>query len=310
MENIRKYIWSVYILFWVYLLFLDSSIDKSDHISIYLFFGWIPFLILHFLWKHKNTLSEDNAPANTLKKLDEFKSIDWLEAINNNLHEVHKNTTVIANHFLADNPAGEKSDKYKKRNNLIKIYARHLVNTKKLNEKDAFIRARFEVNKFGEEKVVEEIEESFSHGIRWKDQRNAEKEYYASGILEKDINEVTDYIPSHPKKPAPYYLAAPMYDILVKQIKRNIMLNSDFKKSKEIELYWHINENSYDEFVKNRAIIYHLERLGIIKKTNNESWGGKIKWTIPETEWSKVKTKIYDGESSHDDDYFEEKYRE
>jgi hypothetical protein len=81
MENVRKYIWSVYILLWVYFLFFDSSIDKSDHISIYLFFGWIPFLILHFLWKHKNTLSEDNAPANTLKKLDEFKSIDWLEAI-------------------------------------------------------------------------------------------------------------------------------------------------------------------------------------------------------------------------------------
>lgn len=49
--NVKKYIWSAYILLWVYFIFFDTSYDQSSHIFTYLVFGWIPFLVLHKLWK-------------------------------------------------------------------------------------------------------------------------------------------------------------------------------------------------------------------------------------------------------------------
>ena len=54
MNNSRKYIWSVYVIIWIYFFFFDSSLDQSSHIFTFLIFGWIPFLILHFLWKNKH----------------------------------------------------------------------------------------------------------------------------------------------------------------------------------------------------------------------------------------------------------------
>lgn len=47
----KKYIWSAYILLWVYFILFDTSYDQSSHIFTYLVFGWIPFLVLHKLWK-------------------------------------------------------------------------------------------------------------------------------------------------------------------------------------------------------------------------------------------------------------------
>ncbi len=232
---------------------------------------------------------------------DVYSVKDWLQGISRNLNDVIKNTSAIADHFLADSPAGNKSDRYRKMNNLIKIYAQHLVGTKKLSEKDALIRARFELHEFGEDKVIDQIDDDLFGGLYWRERRKAEADYYASGILDKDIREVTNYVEGHEKKPAPYYLAAPIYDVLIKQ---------HYEREKAIEKSWFRDENSYHDFVEGRAIIYHLEKLGIIKKANNEGWGGKQKWTIPNVNWSKIKEEIYEGGTSHDDGYFEEQYKE
>jgi len=49
----RKIIWTVYLAFWLYIAFFIRSYDKSDYIFLYLIFGWIPFLIAHFIWRDK-----------------------------------------------------------------------------------------------------------------------------------------------------------------------------------------------------------------------------------------------------------------
>ncbi len=73
MNNTRRYIWTVYILLWVYFIFFDSSLDKDSHTSTYLIIGWIPFLILHFLWKNKNVKSYTKVVSDNVEEPSELK---------------------------------------------------------------------------------------------------------------------------------------------------------------------------------------------------------------------------------------------
>jgi hypothetical protein len=73
MNNARKYIWTVYIILWVYFIFFDSSYDKGDHIVAYLLFGWLPFLILHFVWKNKNVKAYTSVKAENIEEIVELK---------------------------------------------------------------------------------------------------------------------------------------------------------------------------------------------------------------------------------------------
>lgn len=226
---------------------------------------------------------------------------DMVRGINEWLHLIDKNTSAVADYFLADNPAGTKSNKYKKLENLIKIYAQHLMTTKKLSEKDSLIRARFEVRIFGEEKVIDEVDDDVSDGVYWRDRDKAEKDYYASDILEKDIKNFWDIEVKGVKKVTPYELMARIYDVIVKQ---------HYEEGENIEMAWFRDEDGYYDFIKNRACIYHLEKLGVIKKANKEGWGGKPKWTITTTNLDELKRIIYEGETSHDNDFFEERFNE
>ena len=67
--NIKKYIWSAYILLWVYFIFFDTSYDQSSHIFTYLVFGWIPFLALHKLWRPNVSLNETSIVNNPEKRV-------------------------------------------------------------------------------------------------------------------------------------------------------------------------------------------------------------------------------------------------
>lgn len=226
---------------------------------------------------------------------------DMVKGMNEWLYRIEKNTSAIANYFLADNPAGTKSNKYKKLETLIKIYAQYLVATKKLSERDALIRARFEVRIFDEEKVIDEIDDDVSDGVYWKERDKAEKDYYASDILERDIKNYWDVEVKGVKKITPYELMARIYDVLVKQ---------NYEEEKTIELAWLRGEDDYGDFIKNRACVYHLEKLGVIKKANKEGWGGKPKWAVITTNIDELKRIIYEGETSHDNNFFEERFNE
>lgn len=73
MNSARKFIWTLYILLWVYFLFFDSSYEKDSHISIFLIIGWIPFLILHFLWKNKSQKSYTRITTESSENSSELK---------------------------------------------------------------------------------------------------------------------------------------------------------------------------------------------------------------------------------------------
>lgn len=256
-------------------------------IAIFLF---LIYRKINFLGGNQN-IGPEPAGGNNIKQ--------WFITLNENLWEVVKNTSLIADYFNNENPAGDKSNKRKKLNNLIKIYAQYLIETKKLNGKDALIRAHFEVTKFGEEKIIDEIDENISNGTYWIERRKAEAEYYNSGLIEKDIKTFYDYKLKGVPKVTPYELMARIYDALVKQ---------DYGNDKCLILAWFRNEDDYWTFIKNRACIYQLEKLGVIKKINNEGWGGKPKWIMTTTDLEKLKKIIYEGRTSHDNDFFEERY--
>lgn len=99
MNNVKKYIWSIYILLWVYFIFFDSSVDQASHIDTYLVLGWIPFVIVHFIWRNKTTLPtvQEVSPSTD----DQYKLL-W------QIHEKEMATSIIqastdAKIFLKDN---------------------------------------------------------------------------------------------------------------------------------------------------------------------------------------------------------------
>jgi hypothetical protein len=236
----------------------------------------------------------------------------WLKNINRNIHELLKLTASISDFHSSDNPAGKNSYKYKRMNSLIKLYSNYLVKSDKLTLNDALTRAKFEYHEFGDDTLIEKLDDDWINGLYSQEKISAEKKYYSSGILENEIMKKykADLIrpdkSSLPSHLAPYYLAEPIYAILVKEGYNN-------NEKKEIRLSWGIeNENGsygYYNFVKNRAILFYLEQLGIIKRTNKER-GEKQMWMIPDTNWSRIKNKIYGGQTEHEDNYFEERYKD
>jgi hypothetical protein len=252
-------------------------------------------ILLFLIYKKINSFVGDKSDSEPL----EGNIKGWVRSLNSNLWEIVKNTSQIADYFNYENPAGKKSNKYKKQENLIKIYTQYLIETKKLNEKDALIRARFEVTKFGEEKVIDEIDEDFSNGTYWKEKRKAEQDYYDSNLIQKDIKSFYNYTVKGELKVTPYELMARIYDVLIKQ---------DYGNDKCLILAWFRNEDNYRSFIENRACIYQLEKIGVIKKINKDGLGGKPKWIITTTDLEKLKKIIYEGGASHDNDFFEERY--
>lgn len=236
-------------------------------------------------------------------KKEDVSIKNWVNYIHQRLRTIEDNTALLADHVSADNPAGLKSDKYRKINNLIKIYAEHLVANKVLPEKEALIRARFEVYEFGEEKIISEIDTGFTtRGVYYQEKDKAEEAFYASDILKKDIENYWSVSVKGVKQITPYYLMEPMYDVIVKQ---------RYQEGQEIQYLDNFRENdSYYNFVKDRAIMQTLEDKGVIKRVNKDGWDGKPKWVIPMTDIAKLKHILYNGETSHDDDYFEEQFQE
>ncbi len=63
MNKPHKIIWTSYLFVWIFLFVTQKSDFFAYGESIlveYLLFGWIPFLIAHFIWKDKKRISNDN----------------------------------------------------------------------------------------------------------------------------------------------------------------------------------------------------------------------------------------------------------
>lgn len=74
MNKIQKVIWTVYLFFWFYIFFFIDYYYREDYIFGYLFFGWIPFLIAHFVWKDKRRKDESVPEENKVSFLKKIKT--------------------------------------------------------------------------------------------------------------------------------------------------------------------------------------------------------------------------------------------
>lgn len=259
---------------------------------------------LLLLLKKINRICEDNNDFKNLIKGRNVKYygsiIDRLDHLERDSMEVVDNTSTISNHYLANNPAGTGSDRYKKMTNLIKIYSEHLVENEGFNEDQALIKARFEYHRFGERSLINTIDNKMEYwsnkhmgGIYMKEKDKAEYDYFNSTLLDADIDKV-----KRERALIPFDLALPVYQILNR---RNISIADIITTAN--------HDKTYKDFVNNRVIISFLEDLKIIKRTKDYS-AKQPYWTIPNTDWTKIKNIIYKGEPSHDDDYFSERLRE
>lgn len=70
MNTPRRVIWTAYLAIWIYLLFVGDSSELEYNIMYYFSFGWIPFLLLHYLWRG---VSPEKAKSTSLDDLKKYK---------------------------------------------------------------------------------------------------------------------------------------------------------------------------------------------------------------------------------------------
>ncbi len=261
-------------------------------------------IILFFIFQKLSQLLKFQAESEGVAGIKQSIT-EWIPRWFKNIYEHTSSISSISNHLTIENPAGIESDKYKRIENIIKIYSKYLMETESWSEKEALIKARFLVYEFGEDGAIRDIDRYTVE----KEKKEAEKSFYSSGVFEKDINDYWDIEIKGVKKISGYDLFAPIYDVIVKQgyKEENVIDHFSYKDFEQNVGY---TKFAYYTFKKERAIITKLEKLGIIKKVNAEGWEGHQKYIIPNTNIDELKKIIYEGGASHGNDYFEERFTE
>ena len=185
---------------------------------------------------------------------------------------------------------------YIRSDNLASIYADYLERYQDLPQNLAMKRARFEIAKFGQDTIIKKINLDFRNGVQYRRKQDCFLEFFSSGILEKDIESRLE------EKIIPFDLFAPLYDLIVKQ---GYSGERDF--AAELTPY---TVKTYEEMVTNAAIISRLEKLGILLRTAGKDWGDFLRYRLKSTDKNELKRLIYSEGSSHDDDFFDERYNE
>ena len=219
-----------------------------------------------------------------------------LELINSHVYSLIGPLNVVADSHLANDPAGSNSPTNRKRASLVRVYADHLTETEKLSAEEATLRARFELDEFGEDVVASQVDGFLA---RFPERRAAKDAFYASGMLERDI---TKYVEDE-RSLIPHDLFAPLYALIVKQ-------GCQQGQRVTLDTYSSSSGDDYRSFVKARAIVQRLQNLGVLTRANDDGWGGRPAFRIQLTDLAKLRALLYAGGASHDDAYFEEKHRE
>lgn len=268
-------------------------------------------ILLYFIYRKLDeftkTINEDETRYQM--NLGEYESPmsvkDLIKLLLRNQRSLNNHLEQIDFALNADNPAGKQSAKSRRKSNLVKLYAQYLSEHRGLTKKDAEARAAFEFDKFDEEKLVRLLDGDIFGGdwqLRMEERRQIEKAFYDTGLLEKDAKAQVD-------KLIPHDTFQSVWDLFVKQ---------DYLEdgAGAVELGGMIveSEDSYDDFVKNRAIVLKLIKLGVIKpvkeSNKDEYWLDRPTFDFVTTDLKKIKSIVYEGGSSHDDDHFEERFRE
>jgi len=256
----------------------------------------------YLIYTKLNEISALLQPQSREQDGSKYSIEDLLTFLQRTVNDINNKLNNIDACINAEYPAGEKSSPFKRRNNLIEIYAKFLESKEKLSESEARLRARFEVYEFGEKKIIDEINRGFQNGLYGEARRKAVEDFEKSGILQKDARSYWTMEKEGKKGITPFYLAEPMYDVLVRQNgkKGDLVYEEDMTE----------NVRRYRDMVEREAIIFNLEKLNVLEKTTKESFSGKVKYKLLVDSFETVKDIVYGGETSHDNDYFEEKLRE
>jgi hypothetical protein len=240
---------------------------------------------------------EAESKVSQLSKEDYLTFKDYLSLLFYRVHDIWDYTAQMHSIATKENPAGANFHEYIKSDNLAKIYANYLERYENLPQNLAIKRARFEVAQFGQDIIIEKINSDFNHGEQQQRENKYLSDFFSSGIIEKDIKNRLEE-----KNIIPCDLFSPLYDLIVKQ---GYTGGKDFA----IDLTTY-TVKTYDEMVNHAAIITRLEQLGILLRTSGENWGDFLKFRLKLTDTNELKSIIYSGESSHDDDFFEERFSE
>ena len=223
---------------------------------------------------------------------------DYLELLCRGIHDIKDSTSQLVSIATTEYPAGAKFYAYVRGDNLINIYAEYLECNHNMERHLALKRAQFEVTMYGEDAISEKIntgEYIISGGVAKVRKDKALNDFFASGIIEKDIMARLE------KGIIPYDLYAPLSDLIIKQ---NYSGEKDF--AAELITY---TVKKYDEMINRAAIISQLEQLGILLRVSGENWGAFLRFKLKSKDTCELKEMLYAGGSSHDDDYFDEKFK-
>lgn len=144
----------------------------------------------------------------------------------------------------------------KRKETLAKSYANYLVNTEGCSTEDAALQANFQIDKFGVEKVLREI--------NWDKalcNSNSEIKFVNSDFFKNQINNFWTTGWEDDRYINPIDLFRPIYEFIKE---------SNYKIGNTVSLNKNEDDSSYS-YIKNRAILSKLKKLGIIKFSDNKS---------------------------------------
>jgi hypothetical protein len=138
----------------------------------------------------------------------------------------------------------------KKKDTLLKCYANYLSQDEGLSDGDAILRANFEAEKFGIETILREI--NWDKAIR---SENLEKKFLNSDFFKSELNNFWTVGLGDKKIVLPIDLFRPVYEFIK---------NSDYREG-DVAVLNVRQDFSYYSYIKNRAILFNLEKLGVIQ---------------------------------------------
>ena len=144
----------------------------------------------------------------------------------------------------------------KKKDTLVKCYANYLSQNEGLSSEDAILQANFEVDKFGVETVLREInwDKAMQNG-------DSEKKFINSTFFKNEVSSYWTVGIGDKKIVLPIDLFRPIYEFIK---------NSNYKDGESVVLNKR-QDSSYYSYIKNRAILFNLKKLGVIKFSENEN---------------------------------------
>ncbi len=225
-----------------------------------------------------------------------YSTKDYLVALNIKIHDISEGINQLISIASIEHPAGAKYHGFARSDNLSKLYADYLEQYENLPRDLALKQAPFEIAQFGQNTIIRKINSDFFSGIEQQRKRKYSTEFFTSGIVERAIE-------SRLKNGIiPCDLFAPLYDLVLKQ---------DYSGEKDFAADLTDYEiETYDEMIARAAIISKLEQMAILLRTGGDHWGELLRFRLKSIFPDDLRDIIYSGEVAHDDEYFEERFKQ